>query len=608
MAGGLTGPGTVVGGGVGSGVVGRCLLSRSAGCHARVVGVYKCAEMASGAVGEIHGTGVAQLVRMGFDEPAATQAMSGARGDINRALSTLVGEEQPQSPPPAPPPFSFAPVPAGAEARDIIPFYEAFYRSARRGHADGTAARRVPSSEAAQPGSFGSFFPMLSLRTPTFSDVHAREHRAREHRATRQARRYRRPPANSEEHEAARQRILAEAAAEAAAEDAVESARGASQGTRGSHRRRQEQRTDSERPTRRQRTSPAHPGDEDNGSEFRYRSMFHLPQSVLRPPSPASVERASGGSTRADVGEREPPMAPRAGIRDRDDARFFQAGPFRPFRVFRQSLPSEEAPPGMPSGLPFAFVFEIAQEVMRVASYQQPASRGAKQEVIDGLPTINGCPDDACLICQEDFAAEERPTCIPCGHAFHPDCLKPWLSDHNTCPTCRYELETDDEEYNRRLAAKRQKQAQQGEKRGREETHDSSGTVPAPLRSRASEHDVAVPADAPATATTGSRRGDGSNSTSVANTLHRRALAAVAVANLQRSTAELRRAHEQLREQLRTSQRRQRRRGHSSPRRARHGSDGAAELEPTSGDQQPSRNSLPVSPIAEAPTANASYT
>ena len=549
-------------------------------------------------VGGLRGAAVAQLVSMGFEEPAAAEAMRGARGDINRALSSLVGEEHPPSPPPLPArpsfSFSFSPDAAGVESRDTNPFHQAFYRSARRGHpSDGV--RETASSEASDPA---GFLPMMSLRAPPFADEHSRRARAN-----------RRPRANPEDREAARQRILAEASAAAAADDAAESARGASQGTRGSRRRRQEQRLDSDRPTRRQRTSTSQDGDEGDGADFGYRSMFRLP--LWRPPSPSSVERAGAGTTQAGVAEREGAGS----SADSDRLRFFHAGPFAPFAIHSFLRGGEETPLGLPPGLPFAFVFEIAQEVMRSASNQQPLRRGAKQEVVDALPTIAGCPDDACLICQDKFAAEERPTSMPCAHAFHLDCLKPWLSEHNTCPTCRYELDTDDEQYNRKLAAQRQERAQQREKRGREESQEgSSGTDPRPLLTEdgVGERHIAAPADNPATAPAAApirNRDDGSDSTSVGSSAHRRAFAAAAIADLQRSTADLRRAHEQLREQLRASQRRQRHREQRASRRTARDSDGPAplpQLEPRSREQHASRNSLPVSPIVEAPTADAS--
>ncbi|RKP34049.1 hypothetical protein BJ085DRAFT_20426, partial [Dimargaris cristalligena] len=37
---------------------------------------------------------------------------------------------------------------------------------------------------------------------------------------------------------------------------------------------------------------------------------------------------------------------------------------------------------------------------------------------------------------------------MPCQHIFHEECLFPWLEVSNTCPTCRYELLTDNPEYN----------------------------------------------------------------------------------------------------------------------------------------------------------------
>lgn len=54
-----------------------------------------------------------------------------------------------------------------------------------------------------------------------------------------------------------------------------------------------------------------------------------------------------------------------------------------------------------------------------------------------------------CSICLADLVAGEPALRIPCGHLFHEDCVKDWLKKSNECPVCRFELPTDDAEYER---------------------------------------------------------------------------------------------------------------------------------------------------------------
>lgn len=45
-----------------------------------------------------------------------------------------------------------------------------------------------------------------------------------------------------------------------------------------------------------------------------------------------------------------------------------------------------------------------------------------------------------CSVCLTDFALGEKAMFVPCAHIFHPECLKTWFEENNTCPVCRYEL------------------------------------------------------------------------------------------------------------------------------------------------------------------------
>ena len=52
-----------------------------------------------------------------------------------------------------------------------------------------------------------------------------------------------------------------------------------------------------------------------------------------------------------------------------------------------------------------------------------------------------------CSICLTEISNEQDTILLPCGHMFHDKCIVQWLKIHNTCPLCRYEIQSNDENY-----------------------------------------------------------------------------------------------------------------------------------------------------------------
>jgi hypothetical protein len=90
-----------------------------------------------------------------------------------------------------------------------------------------------------------------------------------------------------------------------------------------------------------------------------------------------------------------------------------------------------------------------------------PAARAAVERLqvvaVRGEEAAQGC-----AVCKDGIAQGELATRLPCAHFYHGSCIGPWLAIRNTCPVCRYELPTDDPEYERRRARRRSSTAQLG--------------------------------------------------------------------------------------------------------------------------------------------------
>ncbi|XP_050294028.1 E3 ubiquitin-protein ligase RNF181 [Anthonomus grandis grandis] len=89
-----------------------------------------------------------------------------------------------------------------------------------------------------------------------------------------------------------------------------------------------------------------------------------------------------------------------------------------------------------------------------------PASKEAVESLEDATVTQTGTQ---CPVCLKEYTTGELTKKMPCNHEFHPGCLLLWLQKTNSCPLCRFELPTDDEEY----------EAERKEKiRAKERVHD----------------------------------------------------------------------------------------------------------------------------------------
>jgi len=100
-----------------------------------------------------------------------------------------------------------------------------------------------------------------------------------------------------------------------------------------------------------------------------------------------------------------------------------------------------------------------------------PASKKVVQELETLIATqLDEAQRRQCPVCLAEFTEGEEMKRLPCDHCFHSKCILSWLAVTNSCPLCRHELPTDDEDYEE---FKRQKAREKQRQYELESLHDS---------------------------------------------------------------------------------------------------------------------------------------
>ncbi|RID43973.1 hypothetical protein BRARA_I00804 [Brassica rapa] len=84
----------------------------------------------------------------------------------------------------------------------------------------------------------------------------------------------------------------------------------------------------------------------------------------------------------------------------------------------------------------------------------------AAKSAIEALETFEVGSEEkmmvvVCAVCKDGMVIGETVKKLPCGHCYHGNCILPWLGTRNSCPVCRFQLKTDDAEYEEEEARKK---------------------------------------------------------------------------------------------------------------------------------------------------------
>ncbi|WVY94603.1 hypothetical protein V8G54_033691 [Vigna mungo] len=118
---------------------------------------------------------------------------------------------------------------------------------------------------------------------------------------------------------------------------------------------------------------------------------------------------------------------------------------------FRLRVPESDRYVGNPEDYVDAAEYEaLLQTLAETDGGGRRGAPPASKSAVEALPTVKIASESetvVCAVCKDLLGVGEAAKRLPCGHQYHGDCIVPWLSSRNSCPVCRFELPTDDREY-----------------------------------------------------------------------------------------------------------------------------------------------------------------
>eukprot|EP00163_Fabomonas_tropica_P007444 TRINITY_DN1715_c0_g1_i3.p1 TRINITY_DN1715_c0_g1~~TRINITY_DN1715_c0_g1_i3.p1 ORF type:complete len:225 (+),score=37.96 TRINITY_DN1715_c0_g1_i3:127-801(+) len=127
---------------------------------------------------------------------------------------------------------------------------------------------------------------------------------------------------------------------------------------------------------------------------------------------------------------------------------------------------------------------QLANANIDIGSFGSGKAPPASQKAISELEDVEITPEQVkkgfdCMICTEAFCAFQDAKRLGCKHVFHDDCILPWLELSNSCPACRFELDTLDHDYEeRKRKEKEKKEAERAAADGDLDRHKRDDSYP----------------------------------------------------------------------------------------------------------------------------------